>query len=141
MSILIAAGRRLLLATVAAGALVLGIDVGSTASRGGLYDVREGRHPLIENPVPNDLQLGETKLLLITGPNMGGKTATLKTLGLAVLMHQCGMFVAAASAKPADKKPADKKLTAAATAELATLQKLVSDAPPYQPPAPSAKDG
>ena len=68
-------------------------------SRGGLYDVREGRHPLIENPVPNDLQLGETKLLLITGPNMGGKTATLKTLGLAVLMHQCGMFVAAASAK------------------------------------------
>ena len=44
--------------------------------------------------------------------------------------------VAAASAKPADKK-----LTAAATAELTTLQKLVADAPPYQPPAPSAKDG
>ncbi len=36
---------------------------------------------------------------------------------------------------------ADKKLTAAATAELTTLQKLVADAPPYQPPAPSAKDG
>ena len=44
--------------------------------------------------------------------------------------------VAAASAKPADEK-----LTAAATAELTTLQKLVADAPPYQPPAPSAKDG
>ncbi|OXS83034.1 M23 family peptidase [Kocuria marina subsp. indica] len=44
--------------------------------------------------------------------------------------------VAAASAKPEDKK-----LTAAATAELTTLQKLVADAPPYQPPAPSAKDG
>ncbi|MEX5276603.1 peptidoglycan DD-metalloendopeptidase family protein [Kocuria sp. CPCC 205261] len=44
--------------------------------------------------------------------------------------------VAAASAKPEGKK-----LTAAATAELTTLQKLVADAPPYQPPAPSAKDG
>lgn len=66
---------------------------------GGLYDLREARHPLIEQPVPNDIQLGDTKLLLITGPNMGGKTATLKTLGLAVLMHQCGMYVACASAK------------------------------------------
>ncbi|WP_291424254.1 endonuclease MutS2 [Deinococcus sp.] len=65
----------------------------------GSYDLREARHPLIEHPVPNDIQLGETKLLLITGPNMGGKTATLKTLGLAVLMHQCGLYVAAASAK------------------------------------------
>ncbi|GAA5511792.1 endonuclease MutS2 [Deinococcus carri] len=63
------------------------------------YDLREARHPLIENPVPNDIELGATKLLLITGPNMGGKTATLKTLGLAVLMHQCGLYVAAASAR------------------------------------------
>lgn len=65
----------------------------------GTYDLREARHPLIDNPVPNDIQLGDTKVLLITGPNMGGKTATLKTLGLAVLMHQCGLYVAAASAK------------------------------------------
>nr|RIY09320.1 endonuclease MutS2 [Deinococcus sp. RM] len=65
----------------------------------GSYDLREVRHPLIENPVANDLALGDTKLLLITGPNMGGKTATIKTLGLAVLMHQCGMYVAAASAR------------------------------------------
>ncbi|MEW6421819.1 MAG: endonuclease MutS2 [Deinococcota bacterium] len=63
------------------------------------YNLREARHPLIENPVPNDIELGQTKLLLITGPNMGGKTATLKTLGLAVLMHQCGMYVAAAAAR------------------------------------------
>ncbi|GGK26684.1 endonuclease MutS2 [Deinococcus malanensis] len=63
------------------------------------YDLREARHPLIENPVPNDIGLGETRLLLITGPNMGGKTATLKTLGLAVLMHQCGLYVAAATAR------------------------------------------
>jgi DNA mismatch repair protein MutS2 len=65
----------------------------------GSYDLSEVRHPLIENPVANDLALGDTKLLLITGPNMGGKTATIKTLGLAVLMHQCGMYVAAASAR------------------------------------------
>ncbi|EYB68314.1 DNA mismatch repair protein MutS [Deinococcus phoenicis] len=66
---------------------------------GDTYDLREARHPLIERPVANDIRLGETRLLLITGPNMGGKTATLKTLGLAVLMHQCGLYVAAASAK------------------------------------------
>lgn len=64
----------------------------------GEYRLQEARHPLIENAVANDIQLGETRLMLITGPNMGGKTATLKTLGLAVLMHQCGMYVAAASA-------------------------------------------
>ena len=69
------------------------------ASADGLYDLRGARHPLIENPVANDINLGETKLLLITGPNMGGKTATLKTLGLAVLMHQCGLYVAADSAR------------------------------------------
>ncbi|MFC3832385.1 MULTISPECIES: endonuclease MutS2 [Deinococcus] len=68
-------------------------------SPAGLYDLREARHPLIENPVANDISLGATKLLLITGPNMGGKTATLKTLGLSVLMHQCGVYVPAASAK------------------------------------------
>lgn len=65
----------------------------------GCFDLREARHPLIENAVPNDLQLGETQMLLITGPNMGGKTATLKTLGLATVMHQCGMYVSAARAK------------------------------------------
>ncbi|ADV67312.1 endonuclease MutS2 [Deinococcus maricopensis] len=70
-----------------------------TPNPDGQFDLAEARHPLIEHPVPNDLRLGDTKLLLITGPNMGGKTATLKTLGLAVLMHQCGMYVAAASAK------------------------------------------
>lgn len=66
----------------------------------GYYQLQSARHPLIENPVANDMQLDEkTQLLLITGPNMGGKTATLKTLGLAVLMQQCGMYVAAAQAK------------------------------------------
>ncbi|WP_261664030.1 endonuclease MutS2 [Deinococcus sp. Marseille-Q6407] len=65
----------------------------------GDYDLRAARHPLIEGAVANDLALGSgsggPSLLLITGPNMGGKTVTLKTLGLAVLMNQCGMYVAA----------------------------------------------
>ena len=66
----------------------------------GVYAMTEARHPLIENPVANDLSLDETtRLLLITGPNMGGKTATLKTLGLAVLMHQSGLYVAASRAR------------------------------------------
>lgn len=61
----------------------------------GTYALFGARHPLIEGAVANDIALGETRLLLITGPNMGGKTVTLKTLGLAVLMNQCGMYVAA----------------------------------------------
>lgn len=65
----------------------------------GLYRLKKARHPLIANPVSNDLELTpEHRILLITGPNMGGKTALLKTLGLAVLMAQCGLFVAAEAA-------------------------------------------
>ena len=68
-------------------------------------EVREGaavrlpgaRHPLIEDCVPNDVLLdGEAPLLVLTGPNAGGKTVLLKTLGLAVLMAHSGLFVAAA---------------------------------------------
>ncbi|WP_293911808.1 endonuclease MutS2 [Deinococcus sp.] len=68
---------------------------------GATYLLSGARHPLIENPVPNDISLGGggTNLLLITGPNMGGKTATLKTLGLAALMHQSGLYVAADRAR------------------------------------------
>ncbi|WP_298630821.1 endonuclease MutS2 [uncultured Thermus sp.] len=60
------------------------------------YELGEAFHPLIPNPVPNSFSLDEEKrLILISGPNMGGKTALLKTLGLAVLMAQSGLFVAA----------------------------------------------
>nr|WP_279232309.1 endonuclease MutS2 [Thermus albus] len=60
------------------------------------YELWEAFHPLIPNPVPNSFSLDEEKrLILISGPNMGGKTALLKTLGLAVLMAQAGLFVAA----------------------------------------------
>lgn len=65
----------------------------------GTYQLVQARHPLIQGAVANDIELtGEHRILLLTGPNMGGKTALLKTLGLAVLMAQSGLFVAAQSA-------------------------------------------
>jgi DNA mismatch repair protein MutS2 len=57
-----------------------------------------GRHPLLdERAVPQSLTLGEqTRLLVISGPNMGGKTVALKMTGLFVVMVYCGMQVPAA---------------------------------------------
>jgi DNA mismatch repair protein MutS len=68
-------------------------------------EIRAGRHPVIETMgdrfVPNDLSINNTtdRLLIITGPNMGGKSVFLKQTALIVIMAQMGSFVPASSAR------------------------------------------
>ncbi len=75
-----------------------------------LLEILEGRHPVIEQPeltgsndrfVPNDLYLDASSqsILLITGPNMGGKSTYLRQTALIVLMAQMGSFVPATRAR------------------------------------------
>ena len=74
---------------------------------GDAIEVRDGRHPMVERSlaagafVPNDADLssGDAQIVILTGPNMAGKSTYLRQVALIVLMAQCGSFVPASSAR------------------------------------------
>ncbi len=70
----------------------------------GIIDIKNGRHPVIEstidNYVPNDVKMSnDDYIMLITGPNMSGKSTYMRELALIAVMSQIGCFVPASSAK------------------------------------------
>ncbi|HZQ82917.1 MAG TPA: Smr/MutS family protein [Gaiellaceae bacterium] len=90
---------RALVEAVAALDLALARGVLSRGWHGAVVQIADAvrltgaRHPLLDRAtaVPIDLDLGALRAVVISGPNTGGKTVALKTLGLAALLHQCGL--------------------------------------------------
>ena len=76
----------------------LSIDGAEPAlSTDGAFELQAARHPLLKNPVPVTIKvIPPASILLITGPNTGGKTVALKTAGLLALMAQAGLRIPAA---------------------------------------------
>src|SRR5581483_892557 len=102
LSALVAAHEHALTVLVEAAAqldLALACGALSRRHRGAPVEIADevslagARHPLLDPAaaVPIDLDLGDLRALVISGPNTGGKTVALKTLGLAALLHQCGI--------------------------------------------------
>ena len=86
-------------AIFARGRLSLNMEASQPRLSDRYLRLRKARHPLLDRKkaVANDLELGDRfDTLVITGPNTGGKTVTLKTLGLLTLMTQCGLHIPAA---------------------------------------------
>lgn len=105
-ALLATAEQPLLLGLSAAAELDLSLAMGRLAedmdamrpviSESGEIHLHAARHPLIAEPVPISLEIGaRSRVLVITGPNTGGKTVSLKTTGLLQVMAQCGLHVPA----------------------------------------------
>ena len=70
---------------------------------GDVLEIDAGRHPVVEASgpgfVPNDLRLGDTRCVVLTGPNMAGKSTFLRQTALVAILAQCGAFVPAKRAR------------------------------------------
>lgn len=55
------------------------------------------RHPCVKNCIPNDIHIDHNKTIILTGPNMGGKSTYIRTIGVCCYLAHLGMFVPATS--------------------------------------------